>query len=432
MASRNAGIVKLGTNHYKIRVRAMCPRTAQRKELRREYHCSLTEARAHQHALLDELIGSLEDVRSDKERLKDFAPSWLLGRKGLIKATTARKIAMVWDEHIGSSRIAQLYIEEIRSADVEAWLTELRGKKFIKGKGPLAKRKIRSEKSEPRPLSQGTIKGYYRVLSQILKVATARAGVRNPCEGVERVKPGRRKPNFLAREEFGGVLAHVQANAPEWYAAVLLDVFSGLRWGELSALRWGDIDEVEGVIKVRRNNDKGTVVDSTKTGQDEDAPKIVPLLKPVADVLRARRMAMVAAQHPGLVDGWIFPTLKGTLHKGTPLRDVLDAACAACGTKRRITTHGLRHTANDLLRRVADGDVVRAIIGHSTEQMTHHYSHVDETEKRAAAMRAFDGVLGPKGVTKGVAPSMNAELSKAPNVENPAVTRGSVGGATQI
>ena len=144
------------------------------------------------------------------------------------------------------------------------------------------------------------------------------------------------------------------------------------------------------------------MVDSTKTGHDDDAPKVVPLLGPVADVLRARRKAMIAAQHPGLVDGWIFPTAKGMLHKGSPLRDVLDAACAACETKRRITTHGLRHTANDLLRRVADGDVVRAIIGHSTEQMTHHYSHIDENEKRAAAMRAFEGVIGePKGVEKG-------------------------------
>lgn len=111
---------------------------------------------------------------------------------------------------------------------------------------------------------------------------------------------------------------------------------------------------------------------------------------------------MVADQHPGLAEGWIFPTEKGTLHKGSPLRDVLDAACAECKTKRRITTHGLRHTANDLLRRVADGEVVRAIIGHSTPQMTHHYSHVDETEKRTAATRAFAVMTGGKGVIGGV------------------------------
>jgi len=94
--------------------------------------------------------------------------------------------------------------------------------------------------------------------------------------------------------------------------------------------------------------------------------------------------------------GWIFPTEKGTLHKGSPLRDLLDAACTACGTKRRVTCHGLRHTANDLLRRITDGEVVRAILGHSTAAMTHHYSHVDEGEKRIAAMRVLEVVTGGK------------------------------------
>jgi integrase len=38
---------------------------------------------------------------------------------------------------------------------------------------------------------------------------------------------------------------------------VLLDVFSGLRWGELSALRFDDVDYAEGVIRIRRGNVKG-------------------------------------------------------------------------------------------------------------------------------------------------------------------------------
>jgi hypothetical protein len=41
-------------------------------------------------------------------------------------------------------------------------------------------------------------------------------------------------------------------------------------------------------------------------------------------------------------------------------------------------------TANDLIRRVASGEVARAITGHVTQRMTEHYSHVDVGEKRAA------------------------------------------------
>jgi hypothetical protein len=59
---------------------------------------------------------------------------------------------------------------------------------------------------------------------------------------------------------------------------------------------------------------------------------------------------------------------------------VLRRACAAIKTGRKVTPHGFRHTLNDLLRRDARAEVTRAIIGHSTERMTHHHSHVDEEE----------------------------------------------------
>ena len=54
-----------------------------------------------------------------------------------------------------------------------------------------------------------------------------------------------------------------------------------------------------------------------------------------------------------------------------------------------VTSHGLRRTANDLLRRIATGEVTRAIVAHATTAMTEHYSHVDRNEKK----RAMEGVL---------------------------------------
>lgn len=47
---------------------------------------------------------------------------------------------------------------------------------------------------------------------------------------------------------------------------------------------------------------------------------------------------------------------------GSPLRGVLEEACAAAGVGRKVTPHGLRHTANDLLRRVASAEVTRTIV----------------------------------------------------------------------
>ena len=100
------------------------------------------------------------------------------------------------------------------------------------------------------------MRGYYRVLRTILVAAGAEDACRNvgtiklaPIgDVVKKAEP--KRGNYLTRDELRLVLAHIEKQAPQWYAAVLLDVFVGLRWGELSALRWSDIDEQRGVIRV--------------------------------------------------------------------------------------------------------------------------------------------------------------------------------------
>jgi hypothetical protein len=109
---------------------------------------------------------------------------------------------------------------------------------------------------------------------------------------------------------------------------------------------------------------------------------------------------------------------------GSPLRTIRTRACEPASTERRITPHGLRHTCTDLLGRHAAGEVVRAIVGHATEQMTHHYSHVDEAEKKAALRRVFTVVRGQKGVEKGVASAESDSTTETVETKNPARSRG--------
>ena len=68
---------------------------------------------------------------------------------------------------------------------------------------------------------------------------------------------------------------------------------------------------------------------------------------------------------------------------------------------KRKKIHGLRFTINNLLRQVAPGEVVRSITGHVSAEMTEHYSHIEDDEKREAQRRALQLVWSQSGCSSG-------------------------------
>ncbi len=89
----------------------------------------------------------------------------------------------------------------------------------------------------------------------------------------------------------------------------------------------------------------------------------------------------------------VFPSQKGTYRQPSILRKPLLRCCKVAGIDKTISSHALRRTANDLLRRANGETVARAMIGHATSEMTRLYSHVDHEEKAKAHAAAFKDVL---------------------------------------
>ena len=97
---------------------------------------------------------------------------------------------------------------------------------------------------------------------------------------------------------------------------------------------------------------------------------------------------LLATQHPGLLDGWVFPNGVGKPRANGSLCDANRRVLAHAGITKRVTIHGLRRTATDLLRRAAvDPVAAKAIIGHTTDRMREHDSTVNAEETRHIGTR---------------------------------------------
>lgn len=240
--------------------------------------------------------------------------------------------------------------------------------------------------------------GWLRVLRTVLSSAV-RDGLllSNPAASVEALTEDEDEladddgadddiSNALTPAELDRYLRAWMELYPQHFALIATLVLTGARWSEVTALQWTDVDAAatRGTIRIRRRVVRRVVRNTTKTRRK----RAVPWPEALSAILSDHRRTMVAAQHPGLKQGWVFANLEGhPMYNGClskPSRKVLKHA----GIRKRVTIHGLRRTANDLLR-LAEVDKVarKAIIGHTTDRMSEHYSSVSADEARGIGSR---------------------------------------------
>ena len=350
---RHKGIKKLAPQKYLVRIRAADPRTGKPKDIKRISSGPLEAALALQTHLAEQLAQGGPRARVT---LTDYSRSWLKRRIPTLKPSTRRKYASDLTHHILPA-FGDYYIDTLRPRDIAEFIA-----------------------TQSKTYSGATVLNRLRLLRTIAK--DAQADDLTDRDFCARVKPPtcnqytEENPNLLTPEQLNKL---AQAIPPQWYPLFATLAFTGLRFGEASALTWSDFDHVGGQIFIRRSNYKGQTV-QPKTCSSR---RTVPMVPELGAILRKHRADMVATQHSGLSNGWVFPTQNGNLHKGAPLGPVIKHALARAGLDLTLTTHGLRRTFNNLARRVATGQVVRAIVGHSTQAMTEKYSVIALSEKQA-------------------------------------------------
>ncbi len=368
MKTKYPGIEELTDGRKRIRLRAVNPKTGRMQEVDKLIRMTLKDAvRLREEWRLD--VQNADLVAREIPRLRDYVESWLRSRALSVKASTAITYAEALAHYVLPD-FGDFFLDKITDADVKAWQIELSQR-----------------------LGAGTVNSALIMLRMVLADAVAEYQLpHNPVSRVRRLPVSGctdEEPNLLSAGELGRVLVAFKEAEPKFYPLAAMLAFTGERYGEATATKWGDIDEEAGVIRVRRAQWRG-IVGTTKTG----TVRSVPLVAELKTVLREHRARLVSSGLSVLDSDWVFPGEDGGLLPRVWLRWALIRVLKKVGITKRVTTHGLRRTFNNLSRQVAGEIVTRSITGHVTAAMTEHYSHVGREEKLAAAGSIVRMVMG--------------------------------------
>lgn len=369
--TRYPGIFKTETG-YRVRVRAVDPKTGTLKEKNREFEAiDLDEALRRQTRLRAEIRDDLEPTAS-RTRYGDYVTHLLKSKtargelstaKGRRTWTDAQKLHLV-------PYFGDWFIDAIKRRDIEEWKTKLA-------------MKVREGKFSP-----NTINGWLRVLLSTLRSAVAEFELDyDPTRSVKPLDTStwqtytEEEPNALTVDEVPSFMAKTQELFPQHYAQIALGLATGRRPCELRPLRWkGETPDIlwkDGILLVRRSQVIGDAEDRTKT----KARLRIPLPSGLMEILESH----VNALPEGLTtkSDLLFPSLTGGYQSASVLAKPIATIAKAAEIQKHLSPYFMRRTFQDLCRvaRVHDF-VARAISGHATIEMQHHYSSVDGSEVR--------------------------------------------------
>ena len=186
---------------------------------------------------------------------------------------------------------------------------------------------------------------------------------RNPIIKKLRPKVPYKETKYLELDEVIALLRHVEGKP--YQVAIWLQIFAGLRAGEVQYLRWEHVDLKNGIIHVR-----GTYL--RKEGRYQDHPKgrkwhRVKMPPELWDILRIEKLRSITDFVAVSPDGPV-------LRYGGYVK-LLKRYCTQAGVPV-IPTHGLRHSTSELyMAHGASRDDLRLLFAHSCSSVTDRYVH---------------------------------------------------------
>ncbi len=342
------------------------------------------------------------------QTLEDYANLWGSTRYHRLAPSTATTYEISLRQHI-LPRLGWMKCKDITRGAIEGWVVWAeQQQKTIERRTPVRDEKgkivrdkttdadkfghykmIMNVETVTEPYAQDTMRQWWRTLKAMMADMAADLALPDPTG---RVRPPERPQQALKREQrtveldsLSVVLEAAKLHTPDRYAEIACLALTGMRSGELYALKWDCVDFGKGQIVVRRAVSKGVIRDITKTKRQRTVP-IHPL---VVGLLKTHEEQQVADQAIEIATGLLFPSDKGADRPRTPntLRKAFGAIKEATGIEVKIGPQVLRRSMNtNLVRQNVDRLTLRAIMGHTSEQMTGRYYGASEGDKMAAVL----------------------------------------------
>lgn len=276
----------------------------------------------------------------------------------------------------------------------------------------------------PGVLSAKTIRNHHMLLKDFFGYAKMKYKLEgNPTEKTERPVVNTPPRRVLMPEEMVIFMQEVMRETQR--IAILFDLFTGLRKGELLALEIADVDLKEQNIKIRRDitrvrTDAINLEDPNVRALNynpahktqliiQNMPKTksscrdVPMSDDLCELLLRHLFTLQHSSWPN-PDNLLFPSTTGTYIDPKSLEIRLNAVSKRCEIKK-VNPHALRHTfATKLVHDQVPLTTVKDLLGHASVTTTQIYTHKN-TDVERAAITGFTDCLNMNSLIE--APRLN-------------------------
>lgn len=296
--------------------------------------------------------------------IKGFLASWLADRQLATSDATYERYKAAVDSFLE-------YLGDKASGDMNSLSTSM----MLQFRDSLAKK-----------LSPATVNLTIKILRSAVQSAMRQKIVSsNEVASIARIHDAStddaRRPFTI--EEIQKILAVASA---EWQGIIMTGFYTGLRMGDIVRLTWANVDVARAEISLNTRKTQRRVVIPMATplvnyfanlpGTDDPAVSVFPKANETLNAA-GDKVATLSNQFYALMfNAGLVPKRSHKATKGG--RSVQRDAC-------QLSFHCLRHTATSLLKNAGVSSVVAMdIIGHESEAISRHYTHIDSDTKREA------------------------------------------------